>query len=205
MISHKHRCVYIHIPKTAGKSIKALFGIPEFGCDYNGSELDWIEDPYDHHSVTKYEEREWFRDYLKFTVVRNPWDRLVSAFFYLENGGSNQFDQAYRNQKLARFGGNFDAFVHGLPHFVGDKFFRPAICWLRASTGRKLLVDRVLRYENLANDFDAVGKPLGMTSRELKQLNPTEHLYYRDYYSIRSRDAVRDAYAADIDQFGYEF
>ena len=34
MISHVYKCIFTHIPKTGGKSIKTLFGLPEFERDY---------------------------------------------------------------------------------------------------------------------------------------------------------------------------
>lgn len=204
MISHKHRCVYVHIPKTAGKSIKSLFGIPEFGHDYM-NELDWIEDPYDHHPIRKYQGREWFSDYLKFTVVRNPWDRVLSAFFYLEGGGSNQFDKAFRDEKLARYNGDFEGFVSDLPLFANEKFFRPATYWLSSATGDRMLVDYVLRFERLVHNIKVLTQILGIGMPKLEQLNKTIHPDYRDCYSDRAREIVREVYAADISQFGYEF
>lgn len=205
MISHKHRCIYVHIPKTAGKSIKALFGVPEFGHDYDAEKFHWIEEPYDHHPIRKYEGRDWLRQYLKFAVVRNPWDRLVSAFFYLNRGGSNQGDRAYRDLKLEKYGGNFDAFVHDLPHFMTDKFFRPALYWLEPSAGTGVLVDHVLRYENLVHELDVIAAPLGIPQPKLEILNATEHPHYRDCYSGRAREIVRELYAADIAKFQYQF
>lgn len=65
-------CIFIHVPKVAGKAIaKSLLGAP------NGTG----------HNKLKYYERDKarFASYVKVAFVRNPWDRLVSAFFYLKN------------------------------------------------------------------------------------------------------------------------
>ena len=137
--------------------------------------------------------------------MRNPWDRLVSAFFYLDRGGSNSFDKALREEKLARYGGEFDSFVRDLPLLVNEKFFRPAVFWLGSSEDDSILVDRVLRYENLADEITALFERLGITSPELGNVNSTIHPHYRDCYSADTREIVREAYAADIRQFGYEF
>ena len=51
-----------------------------------------------------------FQSYFKFTFVRNPYDRLVSAFHYLKQGGMNEKDKAFKEQELSSFE-NFGDFV----------------------------------------------------------------------------------------------
>jgi hypothetical protein len=65
---NRHRCIFIHIPKTAGASIAlSLFNEPPRHVHYRDFE---IANP------------DKFRRYFKFAFVRNPWDRLVSSYFY---------------------------------------------------------------------------------------------------------------------------
>lgn len=44
------------------------------------------------HDQLIFSQRE-FEDYFKFTFVRNPWDRLLSAFLFLKKGGANKVDR----------------------------------------------------------------------------------------------------------------
>src|SRR5579863_90564 len=69
-----HQCIFIHVPKTAGTSIaRALFDAPV-------SAVPYLE--YERANPSK------FRRYFKFCFVRNPWDRLLSAYFHVrEHGG----------------------------------------------------------------------------------------------------------------------
>ena len=67
MIDHQRKVIFIHIPKTAGISIYNMMR-------YSGSQ--------NHKTRLDYEE-----DYFSVRVVRNPWDRLVSAYSYVKNGG----------------------------------------------------------------------------------------------------------------------
>ena len=39
MISHDHKCIFIHIPKTAGSSINKFY--------FNAKQLDWTTPNYD--------------------------------------------------------------------------------------------------------------------------------------------------------------
>src|SRR4051812_39230730 len=69
MISHEHRCIFVHIPKTAGNSVNRVFGI------------GWQ----DHKDLQRYHAElpaELFATYFKFAIVRNPWDRLLSDYNY---------------------------------------------------------------------------------------------------------------------------
>jgi len=66
-VSHKHRFIYIGIPRTGSKSM-----------------YRWLSENYEsenlggHHDFIVSDE---FRDYLVFTVVRNPYDRWASGGF----------------------------------------------------------------------------------------------------------------------------
>jgi hypothetical protein len=80
MISHDHRCIFANVPKTASKSVRYLFGLPELGCDYEANARN-IEYPYGHRRLLEFVNEKYFLEYFKFTFVRNPFDRIVSAFF----------------------------------------------------------------------------------------------------------------------------
>jgi hypothetical protein len=59
MISHPHRCIFVHIPKTAGNSVNRVFGV------------DWQN----HKDLARYAAElppDIFSTYFKFAIVRNP-------------------------------------------------------------------------------------------------------------------------------------
>lgn len=68
----ERRVVFVHLPRTAGTSIEAsLFGQDHFSQHHTAAELRTILGP------AAYE------DAFRFTFVRDPLDRFLSAFFYL--------------------------------------------------------------------------------------------------------------------------
>lgn len=91
MISSKHKCIFIHVPKTAGQSIEQLF-LKENNLTWEGRSpllLKPNNDPaigperlahlyaneyvkFNHISQADFDE------FYKFSFVRNPFDRLVS-------------------------------------------------------------------------------------------------------------------------------
>jgi len=65
MISHEHKCIFIHIPHTGGSSIEvALVGKNWIDVDQKTKHLDWKE--------AKALYSEYWDSYFKFSVVRNP-------------------------------------------------------------------------------------------------------------------------------------
>ena len=69
MVNHKHKFVFIHIPKTGGTSIESIFIDNANIKDVNGKH-DMVSDI---GSV-------FLKKYFTFTFVRNPWDRMVSYY-----------------------------------------------------------------------------------------------------------------------------
>lgn len=203
MISHKHKCIFVHVPKTAGKSILGLFGLPEFGRDYV-DRYDYIEHPYDHRPLIAYRQRDYFDHYFKFAFVRNPWDRALSTFLYLLRGGSNDQDARFRDRYLANYGGNFEAFVQDLPAFLDTKFFAPQFVWI-CDSEKRLIADFVGRFETLDQDLASISRTIAIDLSSLDHRNVTEHRPYGEYYTAKSRDIVAQVYARDLDLFGYTF
>ena len=62
--------VFVHIQKTAGKSIRQALGLKK-GANHNSAQ-QWLNE---------YTVDEW-NNAFKFTFVRNPWDRLLSSYMY---------------------------------------------------------------------------------------------------------------------------
>ena len=184
--------MFVHIPKCAGTSVRqSLFG-------RNGG----------HRPLEIFRTmvpREMFDQSFKFTFVRNPWDRLVSAFFFLKKS------ELERNRRFARRNlsaySDFDTFVRQwltrksiwrFTHFLPQYHF---IC-----IDKRLGVDFVGFYENLAEDFAIVAKKINRPTvlREENRLGGRS-TDYRQYYNDETRDIVAEVYAEDITLLGYSF
>lgn len=189
----KYRCIFIHIPKAAGSSVaKTLFGIKSRHLRYNEYEMA---------NPRK------FARYFKFAFVRNPWDRLLSAYDFLKSGGMNDLDRAWAQTHLAQYP-DFDSFVRGWVnaenirtwvHFVPQYHF---ICDDRL----RIKVDYVGHYETIADDFAVIQTRLGVAPSPLPKINSSaEKKHYSAYYSAETKKIVAEVYAVDIELFSYEF
>ena len=187
-----HRCVFIHIPKAAGTSLtKTLFAAPSRHLHYT---------EYQRSNPRK------FRQYFKFAFVRNPYDRLHSAYTFLKKGGLNDLDRAWALQNLALFP-NFESFVHGwvTPDNIGSwVHFKPQHFWI-CDASLNLKVDFVGRFEQMGADVAIVQSRLGLPVAPLPKINVTDRpRLIEDPYTPKMRAIVEEVYKTDLDLFGYK-
>ena len=195
MISHSHRFIFFHIPKTGGTSVSANL-MPM--CDEKTYRVG-------HPEFFKYEKMH-LTNYIKFTFVRNPYDRLVGAFNYIKSGQSKFKTDIELKDKL-----KIDNFCFS--EFIKNKLFkweyhlhhfRPVIGFYINKTDLNKF-DFIGKFENLQEDFDIVCDKIGIPQQKLPHKNKTKHKHYTEYYDDETRSIVAEKYAKDIEYFGYEF
>lgn len=197
-ISDKYRCIFIHIPKAAGTSVKQALQLPGQGHP------PWV------YFASNYPRR--WQQYLKFTIVRNPWDRVVSAYSYAKMANSywhNPETFPHPDHEVLK-GSNFTQCCEMLLRHrdqLRHESWHPQYAWLLARQGDKevLAVDRILRFETLDSDFLDLCKTLNVKANKLSEINPSKRSHYTDYYDDHTRSIIAEVYAKDIALFGYEF
>jgi hypothetical protein len=199
MISHELKCIFVHVQKTGGSSIRHALQMAQFDAHKHrfAAELRAL-----------YGEAAWGQ-YYKFAFVRNPWDRLVSWWEMMrrnvaEGRPRNGF-QRYCTERARTFGEFLqlcDAEYHDPD---GSKWiYRNQIDYLRDRDGT-VLVDFVGRYERLQSDFSRIAQHLHVAESALPRVNGTVRRHYASYYTPELRDLVAQRYAKDIEFFGYRF
>lgn len=186
----EHRCVFVHVPKSAGISVKrALFGE---GCG-------------GHRSAAEYKEILGPLEYRRrftFTFVRDPYARLVSAYTFIKRGGLNKWDQAIAD-KLDGID-TFEAFVLDwlTPETVNvGLHFRPQVHYV-CDQG-KVAVDFVGRFERISEDFEHIRDRLAVDA-QLEHRNKTSRSGdVSAFYTPEVKARVAELYAADFATFGY--
>lgn len=187
-----HQCIFVHITKTAGTSVaKGLF--------------DYL--PY-HYTAVEYRViygKRAFDKYFKFAFVRNPWDRLYSAYRYLKSGGWNEEDKIWSETHLTGCN-DFKSFVKERLtdknimkhiHFMSQHHF---IC----DTNGHLLIDYLAYFETINDDYNKIADKLRIDSK-LNHHNASPVASYLSAYNDETRKIVADVYSKDIALFGYEF
>lgn len=191
MISHEHKCIFVHCHKCAGETIElAVFGKSDigFGGDpYEGS-------PEKHFSVNqyikKYGDSVW-NNYFTFSFVRNPWDRVISWI-------------KYRDKRRNLYGGRLNSSIIKKevesPFFSNNSYFN--LLSFDSSGGS---IDFIGKVENLQEDFNTFCDKVGTPQQKLPHKNKTKHKHYTEYYDDETKSIVAKKYAKDIEYFNYEF
>jgi len=187
------KAIFVHIPKCAGVSLnETIFG----GLAGGHTTFDEYLNIFEPNCIT---------DYFKFTIVRNPWDRLVSAYFFLKNGGFNELDKAWFSEELGVYSG-FEDFVRT---WLNKKniwkwyHFQPQYHYILEK--RKMMsLDFIGFLENIDEDFMYISKRIGVNC-SLPSSNKSKHATYTNYYTDETKNIVAEVYAEDIKLLGYNF
>jgi hypothetical protein len=198
MISHDLHCIFVHIQKTGGSSVRQA--------------LQMAQHDVDKHRFARelrigYGEVYW-RSYFKFAFVRNPWDRLVSWWRMIERNAAakrpmNGFQRFIlsRASTFEQFLSNCDEEYHD--HDGSKWIFRNQIDYISDASG--ITVDFVGRFERLQDDFAMISSRLGLPSLRIPHVNSSAHKHYSAYYSAETGRLVAARFARDIEAFGYSF
>lgn len=131
-----------------------------------------------------------------FTLVRNPWDRMVSYYHWLRG---QDFDHpAVHLAKDRDFAGFLAA-----PETQVALRATPARHYMTAADGREYC-RLFIRLEHLEEDAAPLWAHLGFTL-EVTPANRSERGPYAEYYDARTVQIVADCAAEDIARFGYRF
>jgi|APGre2960657423_1045063.scaffolds.fasta_scaffold43219_3 hypothetical protein len=176
---------FIHIPKTAGVSINRYLRLQ--------NEITYISNAHAFSSEIENPAP------ITFTVVRNPWDRVVSMYVFIKlHIPQIIFIQLYTPVLIPKDFNDFVLNIMKISNFGGKKISTPQVRWIEPG------VTHLLRFENLEKDFKTIQdifqcyEPLGM-------LNKIEHDHYRTYYNDETQQVIAEMFKEDIEAFGYEF
>jgi hypothetical protein len=142
------KLLFAHIPKTGGVSIHLT--IKEAPDYFYNHQLGYFGNQrlpkYVHHCPAAWLEDEqyrWYKTYARFTVVRNPYDRLLSRYFM-------QTRATYGNISAADMNRYLQEHLHDGEHEDGAFIPQYDFCY----RNDELVVDHILRFERLKEDFD---------------------------------------------------
>ena len=189
MISHDPKFVFIHVPKAAGSSIESSlqrYSAVPIRFEDNGNAVLANKHVTAAQVRNAYGER--WHDYYSFAVARNPWDRVVSNYFYLRQIG---------HQRVEGIGS------------PGDWVKKDMVWCLPVShyvvADGEVIVDFLIQYDSLQEGLDQVCDRLDIPRVRLEKTNRSSHDHYRDYYDGESRERVAELFREDIERFGFTF
>lgn len=201
--------IFIHIPKCAGTSLEAVL-IPLATQqprieDLSEEERDrfWLpgKGEKQHLKLRDFSRQYPLREYFKFAIVRNPWDRTISQIEFLLKGRYSREMFTGANSKE-----NIEIYCHSTERPGNQDLSACQLDYLLDDSGR-VGVDYIGRFENLAADFRQICTHLGLAPPPVLPhfKNAQRPFHYSEFYDDESVEWVRRRFARDIDYFGYTF
>ena len=186
------RCVFIHIPKTGGASIR--HGV--FNGNVDGPKQGFVPP-------------NWM-PLFKFAFVRNPYDRVISAWKMFADGMSNsvwKHPADHKGISLERFleivtdetiayDGHRKLTEEKIRHHAIPQT-HPFNCLQHA--------DFVGRFETLADDFAKVAERIALDNESLPHWNQSKRgSDAMSYFDDSTKKTVEQFYEEDFQKLGYE-
>ena len=186
----ERKILFLHLPKTAGTSIENALNIRSKENLYDSrGKLPSEFVTRQHLKLSEYKKYLNLDEYFKFTVVREPFDRFVSAFHFKNKN-------MYVPQKVKNM--NFDEFVFFLKDldeiercFIFDSHFEPQYTFIDYK------IDTIFKFEKL----DELEKRFKVT---LGKDNVSDRKDKESYYNSETKEIVYNLYKKDFEMFSYE-
>ena len=180
IVSEKRKFIYMKPTKTAGTSLL------RYVLEHENLDVFHQKDqPKEFNHWLKNLTDSDLSDYYIFSVVRNPWDRLVSV-------------ASYFNIKVKDFLLNSNSFrqdskihQHSLPQFY------------YSYNNGKCFVDMICRFESFQEDINLVFDQIGINRKQLPVKKKSKHKHYSYYFGRKEIEAVKYLVEKDVDYFGY--
>jgi len=216
-INGKIDLTFIHIWKTGGTSFRHWLQDRELD---HGITLKIYKN---HRSLAELKTLYEVKDIC--TIVRNPWDRMVSIYYYLfKQLQKNQIfddDGLYSNKTEIKFITDyliidnniidFKTFVNNIekiteknPILSGYWFnFITEQCEWLSNTNPNIL----LRLENIEQDFKKIQDMIGIYESFYHRNKSRSGLsnQYNDYYDVQTKNIIGRLFKNDIERFDYKF
>ena len=198
--------VFLWIPKTAGTSVFETLGPPPLL-----KTVHQVRSRFANKGLVSFGHMDYRRmvheglvskafdeSAYKFAFSRNPYDRIVSLYFY-----SQRVDRLPKELSFLDFCRQLVAKPCepiGLYNSIGLSQCNPQSRWLEG-----IEVDFVGRLESLDKDVTQVLAALGREpANQVPHLNSTKHRSYSDYFCDESRQIIDDLFDEDFRNLGYE-
>ncbi len=194
----KEKSLFFHISKTGGTTIMNYFAErsdseTNLKLYHPVGNLEWSHATYE---MCKKELNNIFNDLYKFTIVRNPYDRIVSEFFYRKKYG-------YKNT-FNSINMNFEKFVNQLYEIF------PLIKRMSHINQSHFILQKdycgegvdIFKYEQFDEIVNFLNKKFNINIKNIKQ-NQSDHSNFRKYYNQKTAKQILEMYKEDFEFLGY--
>lgn len=202
------KLIYVEVGRAASSSIKYMLsdhvGIPrEQSNKWSAGDMPLVDlaDP-------KYGE------YLKFTFIRNPWDRIASTYNWKILREHTHEPNNYYKVEMKKHTGSSDATFENFLHYMHMQLDAPigtdchwASQYLSVlGADFEPIVDCVGYFESFDEDFRSITSAVGIDQGDIfHAYSQSRKTPYSSYYTGETREYITTRFAYDIELFGYSY
>ena len=197
MISHQHKFIFIHIPKTSGNSLSLflkslvnnniILKTSKMGAKQGIRVICEKNDKCIKHENIDYYYKLYgnkINNYFKFTIVRNPYDRMLSYYFFRKSKNINsnytfdkkEFIEFIKNERYCQY------------KYIDNTF-------------------HIVYYEDLINglkQLDYFKYKVNFDNYPVLNKSYNSKINYNDLYDKELKKLVYDKFKKDFELFGYK-
>ena len=208
MISKKHKIIFIHIPKCAGQSIENIF-LRDLGLSWkeryplllrprklNEKGPERLAHLYaEEYFKLGYIPKEKYDKFFKFSIIRNPVDRILSEINF---------------QKIPKKNSKNIYGIESVEEYISkviklDKFsdlqrhISPQVKFLYDSETNKLLVDKIIPFDELNNEVPKILQKKLKVFLEVPKINSSKNkLWVKEELTSGDLSFLYDFYESDF-------
>ena len=226
-INHEKKAIFIHIPKTAGIYIRTqllnnydfelyLFQRPDheeycktnLNLEYDKNNMEFyfankIHGIINYYKTSKYlnklmdmDDEKW-DSYYKFCFVRNPYDRFVSGWNYIQEVKKTNidFETFIKYENILSEDEYFHTFLPQHVHIENEK--------------NEMYINKFCKFENLESELKEVLIHIGFDESEIfhnktnNNINKRKHNYYKNYYNSQTLNIINKKFEKDFKLLNY--
>ena len=181
MILQNEKIIFIHPPRCSGTSIEHSMlkgkSVPDSEKHLNAKQIK---------NIVK---DEW-NSYFKFSIIRNPWDRIISMYH----------SKYYALQGVGKYAGR------SLKYFLNNFILPKWEHGLQCSDYVNLSIDFIIRFENRQQDIEKLNNKFNLfIDGSIVTKKNKRHTDYKMYYDNETIEIVNKKFNKDINQFNYKY
>ena len=199
-ISHKHKAIFFHIPKTAGTYVEFIL---EEHYDFKRISITLLS--YEtFHIILNEESPEW-KSYFKFTFIRNPYDRAISSYEYIvQKYNDTRIPKTIKTDNVS-----FQEFYCNYEKYNTNIFMKNHAFISQYDCSKDIQMDYYAKFENLHEEINFI-------LQKIKVTDCTQHLYLVNYklnstikkniiyYDDKTLKTINDLFKNDFLHLGFK-
>lgn len=200
-ISHQYKCVFVHIPKNGGSTIEDYLDIKgkdrdiEMKITFNGVNAAWRHLP---APTIREIYPEIYSEYYKFTFVRNPYDRVVSEYFWQNRSNPDLLNNS--EEVLVK---KFTSWMYATYKNQSSHKTCQQYRFLYDLDGN-FMVDQVFRFENFKTEIKKLLSKLEIKNKENIHANKSRHIIDKNLLlNEKNKKFIFQKFELDFKLFGY--